>query len=142
MIEIDLGPTGDYDDDDARRYTDRNHLGRIISGGRYAFRLRGGRRSYAASLTSLLHVNHEARGAARSFYHVQLPLGAGQVLYLSPEYDVVYVRPWEPKSTPPGIDLPLAAVLVDFLHDARAFDYKDRGHVFLFSLSWSPTLVL
>ena len=52
----------------------------------------------------------------------------------SPEYNVVSVRPRHPKSIP----LPrpqFANLLVDFLHDARAYDYKDQGYV-IFPLSY------
>ncbi len=144
MIEVRLGPTAaagtydpDHDDDDqghddyACRYTDQNHLGRIVSGGTYASRL-AGRGSYAAHLPSLLRVSHEAREAARSFYHIHLPLGTGQVLYLSSEYDVVHVRTWSPKPgrpTDPRPPLAFGPILVDFLHDARAYDYKGQGYV-------------
>ncbi len=145
LIDIDLAPEvlpdGSYP---FPRYTDRNHLGRVISGGlSYTFALRG-RGSYAASLSPLFHVNHEAREVARSFYRIHLPFpGSDQVLYLSPEYDVVYLRSREPKPRPrspppdphvfqvrfpllyPGFDI----ILVDFLHDARAYDCKDQGYV-------------
>ncbi|KAK3293708.1 uncharacterized protein B0H64DRAFT_327382 [Chaetomium fimeti] len=132
MIEVDLHPT--TGDDDAPQYADSNHLGRIISGRSrsYTSRLRG-RGSYAASLTSLtlLRVSCEARAAALSFYHIHLPLGTGQVLYLSSEYDVIYVRPRRPKpiNRPPETDPDpeFGTILVDFLHDARAYDYKDQG---------------
>ncbi len=145
MIEVRLGPTAaagiydpDYDshgqgyDDYACRYTDRNHLGRIVSGGSYASRLTGCG-SYAAHLPSLLRVSHEAREAARSFYHIHLPLGTGQILYLSSEYDVIYVRTWSPKSGRPTVRRPppaFGAILVDFLHDAQAYDYKGQGYAF------------
>ncbi|KAH6636525.1 hypothetical protein F5144DRAFT_182956 [Chaetomium tenue] len=130
MIEVDLHPTAG--DNDTSQYADRNQLGRIVSGRSqsYTSRLRG-RGSYAASLAPLLRVSREARAAALSFYHIHLPLGSGQVLYLSSEYDVVYVRPRRPKPihTPPETDPDpeFGAILVDFLHDARAHDYKDHG---------------
>ncbi len=134
MIEVDVYGG----DNDAPQYADRNHLGRIVSGRSYTSRLRG-RGHCASSLTSLLRVSHEARQAALSFYHIHLPLGTGQVLYLSSEYDVVYVRPRLRESTrlPPERDpIPnFGAILVDFLHDARAYDYNDKGHVFLLSVS-------
>ncbi|KAL2146622.1 hypothetical protein VTI28DRAFT_3121 [Corynascus sepedonium] len=131
MIEVDLHPT--TGNNGTPQYADRNHLGRIVSGRSrsYTSRLRG-RGSYAASLTPLLCVSREARAAALSFYHIHLPLGGGQVLYLNPEYDVVYVRPRAPKPInrlPPETDPDpeFGAILVDFLHDARAYDYKDQG---------------
>ncbi len=126
MVELDLGFAAG--DDDAPRYTDRNHLGLVVSGGGYAFQVRG-RGSYSTPPTPLLRVNHEAREAARSFYNIHLPLvtNTAHVLYLSSEYDVVYVRPWHPITYHPII---LTSILVDFLHDARAYDYKDQGYVF------------
>ncbi|KAL2173261.1 uncharacterized protein P884DRAFT_265207 [Thermothelomyces heterothallicus CBS 202.75] len=132
MIEVDLYPATATGDNDTPQYADRNHLGRIVSGRNrtYTSRLRG-RGSYAASLTPLLRVSREARAAALSFYHIHLPLGTGQVLYLSPEYDVVYVRPRWPRPIRrlPEIDPKpeFGVILVDFLHDARAYDYKDQG---------------
>ena len=146
MIEVDLFPEvlpdGSFP---FPIYTDCNHLGRIVSGGlTYSFALRGRGAHYAAFLSPLLSVNHESREVARSFYHVHLPFpGREQVLYLSPEYDVVYLRNRGPKPRPetpqtypfvsqgrsvaiyPGFD----TILVDFLHDARAYDYKDQGYV-------------
>ncbi|KAH6618340.1 hypothetical protein B0J18DRAFT_276327 [Chaetomium sp. MPI-SDFR-AT-0129] len=132
MIELDLclkATTGkndvpNYADDrGGARYAERNHLGRIVSSRNpsYTCSLRG-RRSYAPTLSVLLRVSREARTAALSFYHIHLPLSTGQVLYLSSEYDVVYIR------RPIVYDRnPLNTMLVDFLHDARAYDYKDHG---------------
>lgn len=129
MIEIDVYPTA-HDDNNTPPYTNRNHLGRIISGGNYTPRLRG-LGSYGPTLTPLFWVSREARTAALSFYHIHLPLGTGQVLYLSSEYDIVQVRPrrpkpahWRPESEPRAH---YGFILVDFLHDARAYDYKDHG---------------
>ena len=135
MIELDLGFA--TSNDDAPRYTDRNHLGLVVSGGNYALRIRG-RGSSAAPPPPLLRVSREARGVARSFYHIHLPLVTGHVLYLSSEYDVVYVRPWYlPNPSPHPV---FAAILVDLLHDARAYDYKDQGYAFLHSLFQLPAL--
>jgi hypothetical protein len=141
MIEVDIYPTaGDHAD--TPQYADRNHLGRIVScrSPSYTSRLRGhgSYAAYAASLTPLLRVSREARAAALSFYHIHLPLGIGQILYLSSEYDVVYVRPRPPKpiKRPPEADPKpeFGVILVDFLHDARAYDYKDRGYSSLLPL--------
>lgn len=112
------------DDSDGTGYADRNHLGRIVSSRTpsYTCRLRG-RGSYAASLSVLLRVSREARAAALSFYHIHLPLSTGEVLYLSSECDVVYVR-----FRKIYYIKPLNAMLVDLLHDARAYDYKDHGY--------------
>ncbi|KAH6838346.1 hypothetical protein B0I37DRAFT_387563 [Chaetomium sp. MPI-CAGE-AT-0009] len=124
MIEIDICPA----DEDPHGYTDRNHLRRIVSGRRYTFNIRGRGPSFVPPLSLLLQVNREARGAVLSFYHIRLPLPGRQhkeqVLYLNPDYDVVYVRPRKPK---PGTYRQFATLLVDFLHDARAYDYKDQG---------------
>lgn len=132
MIEVDLRPAA-TDDPDARQiYTDRNHLGRIVSGRRYTFSIRGPG-PYTAFLSCILRVNHEAREAARSFYHIHLPLHAGGVFYLSPEYDVVFVRPRDPmaalrRSADSHPYFGFETIFVDFLHDARAYDYKDQGY--------------
>ena len=149
MIEVDLSPVAG----DCPRYTNRNHLGRIVSGHLYTLHLRG-RGAYAASLSPLLRVNREARGAAHSFYHVHLPfpaqqdtLGAQQILYLSPEYDIVCVRPRRPEITSDPRTRRnrrhyprFSTILVDFLHDARAYDYKDQGHVSIHSSLASSSL--
>ncbi|KAK4100560.1 hypothetical protein N658DRAFT_516620 [Parathielavia hyrcaniae] len=121
MIEVNLHPTAG--DNDIPQYADRNHLGRIVSG-----RSRG----YTSRLRGHGSYDREARAAALSFYHIHLPLSTGQVLYLSPEYVVVYVRPRPPKpiKQPPerDPDPEFGVILVDFLHDARAYDYKDQGY--------------
>ncbi|KAH6612914.1 hypothetical protein B0J18DRAFT_460782 [Chaetomium sp. MPI-SDFR-AT-0129] len=124
MIEVDILTIAR---NDIPQYTNRNHLGRIISDKNYTRRLRG-RESYALSLTPLLRVSHEARAAALSFYHIHLPLNTGQVLYLNSEYDVVYARPRH-KKHPVGFNYlqDHMFLLVDFLHDVRAYDHKDHG---------------
>jgi hypothetical protein len=52
---------------------------------------------------------------------------------LNPEYDVLYVRPeFRSPNMPPTDNQPkprAASVLVDFLHDVRAYDPKDKGFV-------------
>jgi hypothetical protein len=145
MIDLDLGPATDDDKDNgpspSQPYSDRNHLGRVVSSRRYTLSIRGrGSLADVACPTWLLRVNREARDAARSFYHIGLPLSAGQVLYLNSEYDVVYIRPRRPKYlyTPglPRLDPAFGPMLVDFLHDARAYDYKDQGFVFAFLRSF------
>lgn len=102
MIEVDICDTSYPDDASQSRYyyTNRNHLGKIVSGRGYTLSIRG-RRCHATplSLSPLLWVNNEARRAALSFYHVHLPFPGPrpygeQVLYLNPEYGVVYVRPY------------------------------------------------
>ena len=119
------------DDTEPRHYMDRNHLGRVISGGCYTLVIHGHEPKTMAPL--ILQVNREARGAALSFYQVQLPFPRRQhrkqVIYLNPEYDVILVRPGNMKLTS-GWDL-----LIDFLHDVRAYDYKDQGYIRLFLLS-------
>ncbi|KAK3940184.1 hypothetical protein QBC46DRAFT_459121 [Diplogelasinospora grovesii] len=113
-------------------YTDRNHLGRIVSGRGYTLALDMAGRGYAASLNPLLWVNSEARQAALKFYRVHLPFprqDGEQVLYLNPEHDVLYVRPaFGSRSAGDYRPRPrTATVLADFLHDVRAYDPKDQG---------------
>jgi hypothetical protein len=60
-------------------------------------------------------------------------LHAGGVFYLSPEYDVVFVRPRDPmaalrRSADSHPYFGFETIFVDFLHDARAYDYKDQGY--------------
>lgn len=156
MMEFSLMPVAIADDDNdgggnassSQPYTNRNHLGRIVSGRSYTFCIQGRGLSDSASPTSLLGVNREAREAARSFYSIHLPLGTGPVLYLSSEYDLVHVEPrrapeydWVPPADPNPKRYPgWASILVDFLHDARAYDYKDQGYVpcFFSSLRCRP----
>ncbi len=133
MIEVDI--SGGTDDDEpehseSRYYIDRNHLGRVISGGRYTLAIRG-RESITTPL--IFQVNREARGAALSFYHIHLPFPGWQhnkqVLYVNPKYDVVFVRPRNPPTPRPERAEPkFANLLVDFLHDAKAYDRKDQGY--------------
>ncbi|KUI70543.1 hypothetical protein VM1G_06042 [Cytospora mali] len=138
MIELDICVDEDEDNDDddlrSRYYTERNYLGNIISGGNYSLSIEG--RGYALP-SPLLWVNSEARYAALKFSRVRLPFprrNGERVLYLSPEYDVLYVWPMpEPEPRPE----PRAIVLVDFLHDVKAYDHKDQGH----SNYDSPSLV-
>ncbi|KAL2014984.1 hypothetical protein VTK56DRAFT_6634 [Thermocarpiscus australiensis] len=138
MIEVDICSPADEDDTtypgdvcQSRYYNDHNHLGKVVSGRGYTLNIRG-RGSYAASLSPLLWVNNEARRTALSFYHVHLPfprLHGERVLYLNSEYDVVYVRPRQPEGVPFVHDrFPRhATILVDFLHDVKAYDNKDQG---------------
>ncbi|KAH6840636.1 hypothetical protein B0I37DRAFT_219690 [Chaetomium sp. MPI-CAGE-AT-0009] len=116
-----------------RYYTGRNHLGKIVSGRGYTLSIRG-RGCYAASLSPLLWVNSEARLATLSFYQIHLPfpgLHKEQVLYLNPAYDVVYVRPRQPEVIRADRGPNASTLLADFLHDAKAYDYKDQGVVHL-----------
>ena len=139
MIELDIcGAADEPGDPGPRYYTDRNHLGRIISGGPYALAFRGRgpfTQRAAVPVSSLFRVNREAREVALGFYHIRLPFPRlqldAQVLYLNPAYDVVSVRTRSPKH-PTSWDHPeFASLLVDFLHDARAYDEKDQGYKFI-----------
>lgn len=125
MIELNIDPA----DEDPDCYTRRNHLGQIVSGRRYTFTVRGRKPSFAPLLSLLMQVNREARRAVLGFYRIHLPFPGRQpneqVLYLNPDYDVVYARPREPEA---GSYAGFATLLVDFLHDVRAYDYKDQGY--------------
>lgn len=126
MIELNIFADDDQDNDShSGYYSDLNHLGNIISGRSYSLNIKG--RGYAASLSPLLRVNSEARHAALEFYRIRLPFprqNAEQVLYLNPEHDVLYVRPEAHygRSPPRAV-----TVLVDFLHDVKAYDPKNQG---------------
>jgi hypothetical protein len=138
LIEVDVR-AADHENDttypgdhvsSSRYYTDRNHRGKIVSGRGYTLNIRG-RGSYAASLSPLLWVNSEARRAALNFYQIHLPfpgLREERVLYLNPAYDVVYVRPQLPKMTSFRPIPNISTLLADFLHDVKAYDYKDQGY--------------
>ncbi|KAL2155732.1 hypothetical protein VTH82DRAFT_474 [Thermothelomyces myriococcoides] len=116
-------------------------MGKIVSGRGYTLSIKG-RGSYAASLSPLLWVNREARHAALCFYHIRLPLPSPRgerVLYLNSEYDVLCVQPQYPyRAYVNRTPLRLATVLIDVLHDIRAYDYKDQGiaHLALTSEYW------
>lgn len=145
MIELGIRADGDENGPQSHYYTDRNHLGNIVSGRNYSLTISG--RGYTASLSPLLRVSSEARQAALDFYRVQLPFplrDGERVLYLNPEYDVLYVRPeFRSPNMPPTDVQPkprAASVLVDFLHDARAYDPKDKGFVLFQSCSLTLTL--
>ncbi len=133
MIELDLSSAADEDaavHSGSRHYRDRNALGNIVSGRGYVLTWTGRRQGPAAGAYSpLLWVSREARQATLSFYRVQLPffgLQRDQVLYLNPEYDVVSVQPlWEVGLTVFNAHI----LLVDFLHDMRAYDRKGQGYV-------------
>ena len=91
-----------------------------------------GRGCYASALSPLLWVNSEARQATLSFYQIHLPFPGkykDQVLYLNPEYDVVHVRPRRTERTDVDHGPAIGTLLVDFLHDAKAYDYKGQGYV-------------
>jgi hypothetical protein len=127
---------GDLPEGAGRRYyTARNHLGNVVSSRGYTVAIEGDR--FAAWLSPLLWVNSEAREIALGFYRVHLPAPRrhpGRLLYLNPEYDVLYVRPCGKSGFLPAPDMPehrrearLPGVLVDFLCDIRAYDPKDQG---------------
>ena len=121
LIEVEIS-TPFYTNDQEqspRYYADCNHLGNVVSGRGYELEIRG-RGGYAAALSPLLWVNHEARQVALNFYRVRLPFprnGIHRELYLNPEYDVLYVQPGYLH----------AALIPDLLHDVRAYDPKDQG---------------
>jgi hypothetical protein len=132
---IELQVSIDVDEDgQSRSYTDRNSLDRVVSGRDYTLELIGtDGRGYAAPLSPLLWVNHEARQTTLSFYRVHLPFpryDADQVLYLNPEYDVLYVSPHIARAEPPMLLSQYSGLnpLPDFLHDVRAHDPRDQGY--------------
>ncbi|ROW01880.1 hypothetical protein VMCG_05571 [Cytospora schulzeri] len=146
MIELGIHAADATDEQQSCYYTDRNRLGNTVSGRNYTLSIKG--RGYAASLSPLLRVSKEARYIALDFYRIQLPFprnNGEQLLFVNPDYDCLYVRSdSQPSSTPPVAFPPeprAAAVLVDFLHDVRAFDPKDQGvaHLALFAhyLHWT-----
>ena len=129
MIELEICAGADEDGTQSRYDTERNHLGNIISGRGYSLLIEG--RGFAASLSPLLQVSSEARHAALTFYRVHLPFPGQhgeQVLYLNPEFDVLYVRPGIRPPTLSPTEVSPVAVLIDFLNDMRAYDPKDRGY--------------
>lgn len=71
--------------------------------------------------------------AVLSFYHIHLPFPGRQckeqILYLNTEYDVVCIRPRQRKIRDHSYE-GFASLLVDFLHDAKAYDYKDQGYIY------------
>ena len=149
MVEIVMRAAA-HDVLQSQYYTDRNHLGNLVSGRGYTLSIKG-RGGYAASLSPLLWVNQEARQAAFSFYRVHLPFfpqqlaqpkGQVQVLCLNPEYDVVYVQTHEVWNRSVA---GMGTVLADFLHDVKAYDHKDQGYVpvefifIYFCISFAPT---
>lgn len=145
MLEITIDPAYDEEDENtypggagSRYYTERNHLGNIVSGRGYTLKIAG--RGYAATFNPILWVNRESRDAAlRYYYRVHLPFPhqhAGQILYLNPEHDVLHLSPesaWRqpPEHLPEWESWPLT-ILADFLHDVKAFDPKDQGYAFIF----------
>ena len=136
MIELDI--CGTPEDPDAavhpnnhsQPYSDCNSLGNIVSGGDYVMSWSSRCQGPTGGYSPLLWVSREARQAALSFYRVQLPffgLQRDQVLYLNPDYDVVSIRPsWDTDwyYVDPHV------MLVDFLHDVRAYDRKGQGYVY------------
>ncbi|OIW25348.1 hypothetical protein CONLIGDRAFT_691272 [Coniochaeta ligniaria NRRL 30616] len=140
MLEMTICPADDEVDEttypggaESRYYTERNHLGNIISGRGYTLKIEG--RGYSATFSPILWVNRESRYAAlRHYYRVHPPFPhqhAGRTLYLNPEHDVLYLYPEYRRRMPPDY-LPRRgpwpwALLPDFLHDVKAFDPKDQG---------------
>ena len=114
-------------------YTQHNRLGNLISGGNYMLILDNFK--HIASLRSpLFQVNSEARQLALEFYRVHLPFpqkDSDHILYLNPDYDVLYIWPTfgenHPMLTPRSVRP--VAVLIDFLHDVRAYDPDGKGFV-------------
>lgn len=85
LIEVHISATSSQDS--SKLYTDRNHLGRVVSGRHYNLQMRGG--SHVRTLSPLLWVNREAREATLAFYRVHLPLPrvkhyAAPMLYMPP----------------------------------------------------------
>ena len=144
MIEVGIRPDEDEDGTAypgeipllSRFYDRRNHLGKRVSGRGYTLVLKGGQ-GFATTLNPLLWVNSEARQTALEFYRVHLPFpgrDGDQLLYLNPEYDVLYAWPAYVYRTYTDdtafVPMPNAAtLLVDLLCDLRAYDPKDRGRV-------------
>lgn len=87
-----------------------------ISGYHYRFSL-----SRCYQLSPLLMTSHEARQAALEHYRVRIPSIArddsSKHLYLSPEYDYVFIR----------VDKPLGITFMDFLNDVTAYDPQKKG---------------
>ncbi|KAK4240431.1 hypothetical protein C8A03DRAFT_42048 [Achaetomium macrosporum] len=148
--QSDTSTTESSDQHQSRYYTGRNHLGSPISGREYWLHIDP--HGHAASLSPLLWVNREARREALGFYRIHLPYSVSawrdseRVLYLNPEYDVLSFFDWLPnRQRLPDRDA-VVAVLVDFLHDIRAYDRKGQGatHIALrFDDAWpayAPTL--
>lgn len=127
MIELEIHYNDNEDNWKSPSYTERNALGNLVSGLGYTLNIQN--RGYAASLSPLLWVDSEARQAALSFFRVHLPFrfprhGGERVLYLSPDYDVLYVQPHGDTE----------AIIPDLLHDIRAYDPKDQGYVSIWYL--------
>jgi hypothetical protein len=109
MIEIDIYGCPENKKPDSpsfRHYIDRNHLGRVISGGRYIVTIRG----HESKTTPLiLKVNREARGAALRFYRVHLPFSGlqqrKQVLYLNQPQLRRYICLTSGSQTPTRLEL-------------------------------------
>ena len=75
-------------------------------------------------------MNSEARDVALAFYHIRLPFpGREQVLYINSALDVIHMRPQ--LGVGDGNGWRFLQPLLDFLHDARAYDVKGQGWVFL-----------
>ena len=144
MIEVGIRPDKNEDGDTypgeiplmSRFYARHNHLGKRVSDRGYTLVFKGGQ-GFATALNPLLWVNSEARQTALGFYRVHLPFPGregDQLLYLNPEYDVLYAWPAYVYRTythdTPFVSMPNAAtLLVDLLCDLRAYDPRDRGCV-------------
>jgi hypothetical protein len=92
-------------------YTARNERGNTISGKNYRLSVTTNHR-----LSPLLRVSRVSRQAALEFYRVHIPgdfdiHGQRECLYLNPEFDFLHLKP-------EGVP----EILVDFVHDAKAYD--------------------
>lgn len=97
-------------------YTARNGIGNIISGKNYRLSVTTNHR-----LSPLLRASRESRQAALEFYRVHIPYdfniyGERRCLYLNPEFDFLHLKP-------EGVP----EILVDFTHDAKAYDPLELG---------------
>ena len=97
-------------------YTARNRMGNTISGMKYHLNVVKDYR-----LSPLLRVSRESRQVVLRFYRVHIPCdwnahGEQRLLYLSPEFDFLQLHP---------VGVP--EILVDFVHDVRAYDPQGIG---------------
>ena len=103
-------------------YSTKNRLGNIVSNQGYSLSITTDHR-----LTPLLQVNRQSRQAALEFYRVHIPYYQDnldhkpqQHLYLNPEFDVLHIKAY-------GTRDDFTDVIVDFLHDAKAYDVQGHG---------------
>ncbi|KAK8131406.1 pectinesterase precursor [Apiospora sp. TS-2023a] len=121
LIRIDLGSTKPDADTTSTRYSQRNSLGKPVTGGIYQATTPG----YHIH-SKLLRVSLEARYEALRFYRIHIPCyiqdpwgktRKESILYLNPEYDFLHL---ETKS-------PAANAVVDYMFDLKAYDPLDIG---------------